>query len=59
MIAGIVIAGFAVGGPFYTMSVSRLLRRLGVSGMMITGAALVGLRPLNASALNQIQAATA
>ena len=34
-IAGIVIAGFAVGGLFYTMTVSRFLPRLGVSGMMI------------------------
>ena len=41
-IAGIVIAGFAVGGLFYTMSVSRFLPRLGVKGMMIAGAALVG-----------------
>jgi predicted MFS family arabinose efflux permease len=44
VIAGIVIAGFAVGGLLYTMSVSRFLPRLGVSGMMITGAALVGLQ---------------
>jgi MFS transporter, DHA1 family, inner membrane transport protein len=43
-IAGIVIAGFAVGGLFYTMSVSRFLPRLGVNGMMIGGAALVGLQ---------------
>lgn len=43
-IAGIVIAGFAVGGLFYTMSVSRFLPRLGVKGMMIAGAALVGLQ---------------
>jgi len=43
-IAGIVIAGFAVGGLFYTLSVSRFLPRLGVSGMMIAGAALVGLQ---------------
>jgi predicted MFS family arabinose efflux permease len=44
VIAGIVIAGFAVGGLFYTMTVSRFLPRLGVNGMMITGAALVGLQ---------------
>jgi predicted MFS family arabinose efflux permease len=44
VIAGIVIAGFAVGGLFYTMSVSRFLPRLGVNGMMIAGAALVGLQ---------------
>jgi predicted MFS family arabinose efflux permease len=43
-IAGIVIAGFAVGGLFYTMTVSRLLPRLGVNGMMIAGASLVGLQ---------------
>ncbi len=36
-IAGIVIAGFAVGGLFYTMTVSRFLPRLGVNGMMIRG----------------------
>ena len=41
-IAGIVIAGFAVGGLFYTMTVSRFLPRLGVKGMMIAGATLVG-----------------
>jgi predicted MFS family arabinose efflux permease len=43
-IAGIVIAGFAVGGLFYTMTVSRFLPRLGVNGMMITGATIVGLQ---------------
>jgi MFS transporter, DHA1 family, inner membrane transport protein len=43
-IAGIVIAGFAVGGLVYTMMVSRLLPRLGVNGMMIGGAALAGLQ---------------
>lgn len=43
-IAGIVIAGFALGGLFYTLTVSRFLPRLGVNGMMITGAALVGLQ---------------
>jgi len=43
-IAGIVIAGFAVGGLLYTMTVSRFLPRLGVNGMMITGATLVGLQ---------------
>src|ERR1700675_4504981 len=44
VIAGIVIAGFAVGGLFYTLTVSRLLPRLGMGGMMIAGAALVGLQ---------------
>ncbi|TPQ30536.1 MFS transporter [Bradyrhizobium guangdongense] len=43
-VAGIVIAGFAIGGLFYTMTVSRFLPRLGVKGMMITGATLVGLQ---------------
>jgi len=43
-IAGIVIAGFAVGGLIYTMTVSRFLPRIGVNGMMIAGAALVGLQ---------------
>jgi MFS transporter, DHA1 family, inner membrane transport protein len=43
-IAGIVIAGFAVGGLFYTMTVSRFLPRLGVNGMMIAGATLLGLQ---------------
>jgi predicted MFS family arabinose efflux permease len=40
-VAGIVIAGFAVGGLFYTMTVSRFLSLLGVRGMMISGAMLV------------------
>jgi predicted MFS family arabinose efflux permease len=43
-IAGIVIAGFAVGGLFYTLTVSRFLPRLGVKGMMIAGASVVGLQ---------------
>jgi len=43
-IAGLVIAGFAVGGLIYTMTVSRLLPRLGVGRMMIAGAALVGVQ---------------
>jgi predicted MFS family arabinose efflux permease len=43
-ISGIVIAGFAIGGLFYTMTISRFLPRLGVNGMMITGALLVGLQ---------------
>ena len=43
-IGGLVIAGFAVGGLFYTLSVSRLLPRLGVNGMMISGAVLMGLQ---------------
>jgi predicted MFS family arabinose efflux permease len=43
-VAGIVIAGFAVGGLFYTMTVSRFLPRLGVNGMMISGASMAGLQ---------------
>jgi predicted MFS family arabinose efflux permease len=43
-VAGIVIAGFAIGGLFYTLTVSRFLPRLGVRGMMVTGATLVGLQ---------------
>jgi predicted MFS family arabinose efflux permease len=43
-IAGIVIAGFAIGGLFYTLSVSRLLPWLGVGGLMIAGGSLVGLQ---------------
>ena len=43
-ISGLVIAGFAVGGLFYTMSVSRFLPRLGVKGMMISGGLLMGLQ---------------
>lgn len=40
-IAGIVIAGFAIGGLFYTLTVSRFLPWLGVKGMMIVGATVV------------------
>jgi predicted MFS family arabinose efflux permease len=43
-IAGLVIAGFAIGGLFYTATVSRFLPRLGVGGMMLAGASLVGLQ---------------
>jgi predicted MFS family arabinose efflux permease len=43
-ISGLVIAGFAVGGLFYTMSVSRFLPRLGVNGMMISGGLIMGLQ---------------
>jgi predicted MFS family arabinose efflux permease len=43
-IAGIVIAGFAIGGLFYTATVARFLPRLGVGGMMMAGAFLVGLQ---------------
>ena len=43
-ISGVVIAGFAVGGLFYTLTVSRFLPRLGVNGMMIVGASMVALQ---------------
>jgi predicted MFS family arabinose efflux permease len=43
-IAGIVIAGFAVGGLLYTFTVSRMLPWLGVKGMMIAGGGLVALQ---------------
>src|SRR5712672_4034287 len=43
-ISGLVIAGFAVGGLFYTLSVSRFLQGLGVNGLMISGAVLMGLQ---------------
>jgi predicted MFS family arabinose efflux permease len=43
-ISGLVIAGFAVGGLFYTVTVSRFLPRFGVNGMMISGAMLMGLQ---------------
>src|ERR1700712_2188301 len=42
-ISGLVIAGFAVGGLFYTMTVSRFLPWLGVQGMMISGGLMMGL----------------
>lgn len=43
-IPGVVIAAFAVGGLLYTMSVSRLLPRFGVNGLMIGGAVVVALQ---------------
>jgi predicted MFS family arabinose efflux permease len=43
-VSGIVIAGFAIGGLLYTMTVSRLLPRLGIRGMMIGGSALLALQ---------------
>jgi predicted MFS family arabinose efflux permease len=42
--AGIVIAGFAVGGLIYAATISRVLPKLGVRGAMIAGAGLVGLQ---------------
>ncbi|MBC7583707.1 MFS transporter [Tardiphaga sp. vice352] len=41
-IAGLVLACFAFGGLFYTGSVSRMLPRLGVNGMMVSGGLLMG-----------------
>ncbi|MHC1943834.1 MFS transporter [Bradyrhizobium sp. UFLA06-06] len=43
-IAGIVIAGFAIGGLLYTLTVSRLLPWMGVRGMMVVGATLVAIQ---------------
>jgi predicted MFS family arabinose efflux permease len=43
-ISGLVIAGFAIGGLFYTVSVSRLLPRVGVNAMMVSGALVMGLQ---------------
>jgi predicted MFS family arabinose efflux permease len=43
-VAGAVIAGFAVGGVLYTLTVSRLLPRLGVNAMMLVGAVLVAIQ---------------
>jgi predicted MFS family arabinose efflux permease len=40
-IAGLVMAGFPMGGLVYTTSVSRLLPRLGEKGLMIGGGALM------------------
>jgi predicted MFS family arabinose efflux permease len=43
-IGGLVIAGFAVGGLFYTLTVSRLLPLLGVNRMMIAGTVLMAIQ---------------
>jgi predicted MFS family arabinose efflux permease len=43
-IAGLVIAGFAIGGLIYTLTVGQLLPRLRTNGMMIGGGLLVGLQ---------------
>lgn len=48
--AGVVIAGFALGGLIYTATISRVLPRLGARAAMITGAGLAGV-PLMAMAL--------
>lgn len=49
-IPGVVIAAFAVGGLFYTMSVSRLLPRFGVKALMIGGSVVVTLQMLAVAA---------
>jgi predicted MFS family arabinose efflux permease len=41
-IAGIVLAGFALGGVIYSLIVSHLLRRIGERGLMLGGAAFMG-----------------
>jgi predicted MFS family arabinose efflux permease len=41
-IAGLVLAGFGVGGIFYASSVSLLLGRLGERGLMLGGGTLMG-----------------
>ncbi len=43
-IGGLVIAGFAVGGLFYTLTVARLLPLLGVNRMMIAGTVLMAIQ---------------
>jgi predicted MFS family arabinose efflux permease len=43
MVAGVVIAGFGVGGIIYASSVSMLLGRVGERGLMIGGGTLMGL----------------
>lgn len=43
-IPGVVIAAFALGGLLYSMSVSQLLPRFGVNGLMVGGAAVVALQ---------------
>jgi predicted MFS family arabinose efflux permease len=42
-IAGVVLAGFGIGGALYGMSVSWLLARLGETGMMRIGGTAMGL----------------
>ena len=42
-IAGVVIAGFGIGGALYGVSVSRLLARLGETRMMRLGGIMMGL----------------
>ena len=44
--AGVVIAGFALGGVIYSASVSRLLPRIGERGLIRVGAAFMGVAML-------------
>jgi predicted MFS family arabinose efflux permease len=41
-IAGVVIAGFGIGGALYSLSVSRLLKALGERKLMQTGGMVMG-----------------
>ncbi|MBC7579797.1 MAG: MFS transporter [Tardiphaga sp.] len=43
-IAGMVLACFAIGGLFYAGTVSRMLPRIGVNGMMISGGIVMALQ---------------
>jgi predicted MFS family arabinose efflux permease len=57
-IAGLVLACFAVGGLLYTLTVQRMLARLGINGMMIYGGIVIAIQ-LAATAFSpnwQIQA---
>jgi len=47
VIAGIVIAGFALGGVIYSLTVSRLLAWLGERGLMLAGAGFMGISLLS------------
>ncbi len=48
-IAGVVIAGFAIGGVIYSLLVSRLLARLGERGLMLVGAGFMACALLSMS----------
>jgi predicted MFS family arabinose efflux permease len=43
-IAGLVLACFAFGGLFYTGTVSRMLPRIGINGMMISGGIAIAIQ---------------
>jgi predicted MFS family arabinose efflux permease len=42
VIAGVIISGFPLGGVIYSLTVSRLLARIGERGIMLTGAGFMG-----------------